>query len=180
MPSKNQFAFAMYLNKARACVAIEELALAGYRSDRVSLRFPPEIEADELSLRRRIRLQFAAGGAVVGTLVGAAIYGLTGFNAVTFHVIESSMSAGPVGGILTSVIAGGGFAGLIGSMNIIGRPNRIACRYQNRVQNLGYFLSVECEGNVEKRKAEEILKRAGAEDVSCTSVEGLPVLNCPS
>jgi len=159
----------MYLNRSEACAAIDTLMQEGFQSDRISLRLPPEIEADRLSVGRRMRIQITAAGAVVGTLVGAALYGLTGFNAVTFHVIESSMTAGPVSGILASIIACGGFAGLIGSMNVMGKPKRLAGQYQNRVQNLGYFLSVECEGRSQKRRAEEILKRAGAEDVSCTS-----------
>ena len=169
MPDKNQFAFALYMNKMDACAAVDALVLSGFRADRISLRFPQDPEPGELSGRRRSRIQLAAAGAIVGTLVGAAIYGLTGFSPVTLRVIESSMSAGPVGGILASIIAGGGFAGLIGSIDIIGRPKCIAGRYQNRVQSLGYFLSVECEEKDQKRKAEEILRMAGAEDVSCSS-----------
>jgi hypothetical protein len=169
MPDKNQFAFALYVNKTDACAAVDALVLAGFRPNQISLRFPKDLEPGELSGRRRNRIQLAAAGAIVGTLVGAAIYGLTGFSPVTFHVIESSMSAGPVGGILASLIACGGFAGLIGSIDVIGRPKCIVGRYQNRVQSLGYFLSVECEEKSQKRTAEEILRLAGATDVSCTS-----------
>jgi len=167
MSSKAQFAFALYLTRTEACTAIDALVRAGFPAERVSLRVPPEQESDELSFRRRMRIHFTAAGAVVGTLVGAAIYGLTGFNSL--HVIESSMSGGPMGGILASVLAGGGLAGLIGSMDVFGQPKRVACQFQNRVQNFGYFLSVECQEETQKRNAEEILKLTGAEDVSCTS-----------
>jgi hypothetical protein len=169
MPDKSQFAFALYLKRTDAFAAVDALVLAGYRSDRISLRFPQELEPDESSVRRRIRIRLAAAGAIVGTLVGAAIYGMTGFSPVTFQVIESSMSAGPVGGILASIAACGGFVGLISSIDIIGRPKCIVGRYQDRVQSLGFFLSVECEEKSQKRRAEEILRLAGAEDVSCTS-----------
>ena len=168
MPEKSQFAFALYLNRTDACAAVDALVSEGFHSDRISLRFPQELEPGELTVRRRIRIQLAAAGAAVGILAGAAIYGLTGLNSVTFHVIESSMSAGPVGGILAGIIVGGGFAGLLGSIDI-GQPKYVAGRYQNRVQSLGYFLSVECEEKDQKRKAEEILRMAGAEDVSCSS-----------
>ena len=63
---------------------------------------------------------------------------------------------------------GGAVGGLTGSLIGLGIPEYEAKRYEGRVKDGGILLSVHSDDSQWTKKAEEILKSTGAQDVSST------------
>jgi ABC-type branched-subunit amino acid transport system substrate-binding protein len=64
---------------------------------------------------------------------------------------------------------GGTVGGLTGALVGLGIPEFEAKRYEGIIQKGGILLSVHCSTSDEVKRAKEILKATGAEDVSSTS-----------
>jgi len=71
-------------------------------------------------------------------------------------------------GLLAGLGAGGAVGGFVGALVGMGIPEYEAKRYEGRVKNGGILLSVHCDSSDWVKKAEEILKLTGAEDISST------------
>jgi hypothetical protein len=65
----------------------------------------------------------------------------------------------------------GGFTGALIGMGI---PEYEAKRYEGRLQKGGILLSVHCDTSEEIKRAKEIMKRTGAEDISSTGEASSP------
>ena len=89
-----------------------------------------------------------------------------GIGALAIPGLGPVIAAGPIVAALAGVGAGGALGGLAGALIGLGIPEYEAKRYEGRVRNGGILLSVHCDDSEWTRRAEEILKRTGAEDVS--------------
>ena len=76
------------------------------------------------------------------------------------------IAAGPIMGALAGVGAGAAAGGLIGALVGMGIPEYEAKRYEGRVKNGGILVSVHCDSSDWTDKAKDVLKQAGAEDIS--------------
>jgi hypothetical protein len=63
---------------------------------------------------------------------------------------------------------GGAVGGLTGALIGMGIPEYEAKRYEGRVKNGGILLSVHSDDSHWTRRAKDVLKRTGAEDISST------------
>jgi hypothetical protein len=69
---------------------------------------------------------------------------------------------------LAGLGVGGAVGGVTGALVGMGIPEFEAKRYEGRLKNGGILLSVHCDTSEEIKRAEEVLKATGAEDVSST------------
>ena len=69
---------------------------------------------------------------------------------------------------LAGAAVGGTTGGVVGALIGMGFPEYEAKRYEGRVRKGGILLSVHCDDSEWTKKAEEILKNTGAEDVAST------------
>jgi len=79
-----------------------------------------------------------------------------------------AVAAGPILAALAGVGAGGVAGGIVGALVGFGIPEFEAKRYEGRVKHGGILLSVHCDDNHWVKRAEEVLKRTGGEDISST------------
>jgi hypothetical protein len=70
---------------------------------------------------------------------------------------------------LAGLGVGAAAGGLIGALVGMGIPEYEARRYEGRVKDGGILVSVHCDHNDWTSKAKDILKHAGAEDISSAS-----------
>jgi hypothetical protein len=61
---------------------------------------------------------------------------------------------------------GGAVGGLIGALVGMGIPEYEAKRYEGRLKKGGVLLSVHCDTSDEIKRAEDLLKSTGAQDIS--------------
>jgi len=78
------------------------------------------------------------------------------------------IAAGPIMATLAGVGAGGAVGGLTGALIGLGIPEYEAKRYEGRLQKGAILLSVHCDTSDEIKRATEIMKNTGAEDISST------------
>jgi hypothetical protein len=69
---------------------------------------------------------------------------------------------------LAGLGVGGAVGGLVGALVGMGIPEYEAKRYEGRVKDGGTLLSVDCDDSEQVRRAKDILKASGAEDIAST------------
>ncbi len=69
---------------------------------------------------------------------------------------------------LAGLGVGGAVGGFTGALIGLGIPEFEAKRYEGRVAKGGILLSVHCDTSDEIKRAKDIMKAAGAEDISST------------
>ena len=69
-------------------------------------------------------------------------------------------------GGLAGLGVGGAVGGFIGALVGMGIPEYEAKRYEGRLKNGGVLLSVHCDTSDEIKRAKDILKATGAEDIA--------------
>jgi hypothetical protein len=74
-------------------------------------------------------------------------------------------------GALAGAGVGGAVGGLVGALVGMGIPEYEAKRYEGRVKSGGVLLSVHCDTSDDIKRAKELLKRTGAEDISSAGEE---------
>ena len=104
-----------------------------------------------------------AGGAIGGTL-GL----LAGIGALAIPGLGPFIAAGPIMGTLAGIGSGGVVGGIVGALVGMGIPEYEANRYEGRIKEGGILLSVHCDNSDWTKKAKDLLKQTGADDVSST------------
>ncbi len=68
--------------------------------------------------------------------------------------------------ILAGVGVGGTVGSLVGSLIGLGMPEYEAKRYEGRIKEGGILLSVHCDSSEWVKRAEQLLKNSGADDIA--------------
>lgn len=111
----------------------------------------------------------AVTGATTGGIVGGTLGLLAGIGALAIPGFGALIAAGPILGALSGLGAGGVLGGLIGGLVGAGIPENEAKYYENGLKKGGILLSVRVFNDADAKKAKEIMKKNGAENVTCTT-----------
>jgi hypothetical protein len=98
------------------------------------------------------------------TLLGWII----GIGALAVPGLGPFIAAGPIMAALAGVGVGGTIGGITGALIGLGIPEYEAKRYEGRVKDGGILLSVHSDDSNWTKRAEEVLKRTGAQDIAST------------
>lgn len=110
----------------------------------------------------------AATGATAGGVIGGTLGVLAGIGLLAIPGLGPFIAAGPTMAGLAGLGVGGAVGGFTGALIGMGIPEFEAKRYEGRLQKGEILLSVHCETVEEIKRAKEVLKRAGGEDVTST------------
>ncbi len=168
MTSKNKAVFGIYPSVARAeRRAVDTLLSAGFSNGAISVLLPDDQSTREFAHKKDTK---APEGATTGVAAGGAIGGtlglLAGIGAIAIPGVGPFIAAGPIMAGLAGLGVGGAVGGLIGALVGMGIPEYEAKRYEGRVKNGGVLLSVHCDTSDQIKRAEELLKNTGAEDIA--------------
>ena len=109
-------------------------------------------------------------GATTGATAGAAIGGtlglLAGIGALAIPGIGPLIAAGPIMATLAGLGSGGLVGGVVGGLVGMGIPEYEAKRYEGRIKEGDILVSVHCDNSDWVKRAKEVLKSSGADDVS--------------
>ena len=111
-----------------------------------------------------------AGGGLLGGTIGL----LAGIGALAIPGLGPFIAAGPLMAALSGAAAGAAVGGITGALIGLGIPEIEAKRYEGKVRGGNLLVAVHVDDGNEQKRAEEILKRAGAQDVSTTSEASVP------
>jgi hypothetical protein len=167
MAGKNTAVFGIYKSVAQAEHAVDHLVQSGFSNNDISVLLPDTKSSKEFAHEKNTK---APEGTTTGVTAGGAVGGtlglLAGIGALAIPGLGPFIAAGPIMGALAGLGVGGAVGGLIGALVGMGIPEYEAKRYEGRVKEGGVLLSVHCDNSDEVKRAEEMLKHTGAEDIS--------------
>ncbi|MBX7138921.1 MAG: DUF3341 domain-containing protein [Oligoflexia bacterium] len=167
MPETSTAVYGIFKNEAQSELAVDHLKKAGFRNSDISALFPSSGATRDLAHERHTKApEGAAAGCGTGAFLGGTLGWLAGIGAITIPAVGPFIAAGPLMALLAGMGAGGMVGSLAGTLIGLGIPEYEAKLFEGRIRNGGLLLSVHCEAAPWAKRAEEILKQAGAEDVS--------------
>jgi hypothetical protein len=174
----------MTMNKAVMCIVnddsqastiVNRLAAAGFSSNDISALFPDKEGSRDFAHEHNTKApEGAVAGAGAGGVVGGTLGLLAGIGALAIPGVGPLIAAGPLLAALSGVAAGAAVGGLTGGLIGLGIPEIEAKRYEGKVKGGNILLSVHVRTSEEQKRAEQILKQAGAQDIVSTGEASVP------
>lgn len=167
MAGKNTAVFGVYRTRTEAETAVDRLLAAGFRNEDISVLLPDNKGSKDFAYEKATKVpEGTTTGAVTGGAIGSTLGLLAGIGALAIPGVGPFIAAGPIMGALAGLGVGGTVGGLIGALVGMGIPEYEAKRYEGRIKEGGILLSVHCDNSEWVKKAKDMLKETGAEDVA--------------
>jgi hypothetical protein len=169
MSGKKTAVFGIYTLLSSADNATDTLVRSGFAATDISALLPENLGSKQIGTEKATKApEGAATGAGSGAVLGGALGLLAGIGALAIPGVGPLIAAGPIMAALAGVGVGGAVGGFTGALIGLGIPEFEAKRYEGLVQKGGILLSVHCETSEEIKRAKEIMKNTGAEDICST------------
>jgi hypothetical protein len=163
----NTAAFGIYGDQHTVSDAVDALKAAGFRNTDISVLFPENQGTKDFAHEKNTKApEGTATGAVSGGIIGGALGWLVGIGALTIPGIGPFVAAGPIVAALSGVGAVGALGAITGALIGLGIPEYEAKRYEGRIKRGGILLSVHCDNSEWTKRAVDILKHSGADDIA--------------
>jgi hypothetical protein len=168
--SKNVAVFGIYPSREEVAHAFDALQAAGFRNTDISALFPENLGTKDFGLERSSKApEGATTGVASGAVLGGALGWLAGVGALAIPGMGPFIAAGPIVAALAGIGAGAVTGGLVGALAGLGIPEYEAKRYEGRLKRGGILLSVHCDDDNWIKRARQVLKATGADDVAASS-----------
>jgi hypothetical protein len=169
MADKKTAVFGIYNTRNGAEQAADALVNGGFAASDISVLLPENLGTREIGTEKSTKApEGATAGAGAGAVLGGALGLLAGIGALAIPGVGPLIAAGPIMATLAGMGIGGTVGGLTGALVGLGIPEYEAKRYEGIIQKGGILLSVHCSTSDEVKRAKEILKNTGAQDISST------------
>ena len=167
MAGKNTAVFGIYPEYADVENGVDALKAAGFRNTDISVLFPENVGTKDFAHEKNTKApEGTTTGVTTGGVIGGTLGLLAGIGALAIPGVGPFIAAGPIMGALAGLGVGGAVGGLIGALVGMGIPEYEAKRYEGRIKEGGILLSVHCDTSDEITRAKDLLKHAGAQDIS--------------
>ena len=167
--SKNISAYGIYSNTLALENTVDALKNAGFRNTDISVLFPDNQGSKDFAAQKNTKApEGATTGAGTGAVLGGALGWLAGIGALAIPGVGPFIAAGPIMGALAGAGVGGTVGGITGALIGLGIPEYEAKRFEGRIKAGSILLSVHCDDSDWTKKAEEIMKANGGEEVSAS------------
>jgi len=155
--------------ESQALSIVDELKAANFSYNDISVLFPDKTGTKDFAHEQHTKApEGATTGGVTGGVLGGAFGWLVGIGALAIPGVGPFIAAGPIMAALGGAALGGAVGGIAGALIGLGIPEYEAKRYEGKVKNGNILISVHTEDSDEIKRAKDIFKRAGAEDISST------------
>ena len=169
MARKNTAVFGIYPSITSAEIGVDELKAGGFPNRDISVLFPESSGTIDFAPEKNTSApEGDSAGAGTRVILGGALGWLGGIGAPAIPGFGPSLAAGPIMSALAGAGVGGTVGGIAGALIGMGIPAYEAIRYEGRVKDGGILLSVHSDDSDWTRRAEGILRRTGAQDISST------------
>ena len=167
--------FAIINSSNRAEQTVERLQRAGFSSSDISILLPDTHGNRDFGHVKATKApEGATAGGVTGGVTGGVLGLLAGIGALAIPGLGPFIAAGPIMAALSGASIGAATGGLVGALVGMGIPEIEAKRYENKLRDGNYLVSVDVADGDEEDRAKEIFKSLGAEDISTTSMAKAP------
>lgn len=170
---KNTAIFGIYPTRVTAEHAVDELIGEGFHNDDVSILFSSSSKSRHLTIVNSADADVGHTGALPGATIGGVLGLLVGIGSLAIPGVGLLIAAGPIMTMLAGAGVGGALGGLTGALIGLGIPEFEAKRYEERINDGEFLLSVTADTNLWIGKAIEVLKATGAQDISRMSTPAI-------
>lgn len=172
--SKTQV-FCIAKSHSQAEQIVERLQGAGFPSSEISILLPDtEGKHDIGHVKATKAPEGATTGAATGGVTGGVIGLLAGIGALAIPGVGPFIAAGPIMAALSGAAIGGATGGVVGGLIGLGIPEIEAKRYEEKLKSGNYLIAVHTHDGAEEKRAKEIYKNAGADDITSSSMSSAP------
>lgn len=169
MAGKNTAVYGIYPNRTLAETAVDRMLAEGFRNEDISVLLEDNVGTKDFAHEKHTKApEGAATGAGTGAAIGGTLGLLAGVGALAIPGLGPFIAAGPIMATLAGVGSGGAIGGMVGALVGAGIPEYEAKRYEGRIKGGGVLVSIHADNSEWVKKAKDILKATGAEDVSST------------
>jgi hypothetical protein len=170
MSGKKVGVFGIYSSRTAVENATDSLVKSGFPTSDVSVLLPESLGGPkDMGTEKATKApEGTTAGAATGGVIGGTLGVLAGVGLLAIPGLGPFIAAGPIMAGLAGLGVGGAVGGFTGALIGLGIPEFEAKRYEGRLQKGGILLSVHCDTSEEIKRAKEVLKNTGAEDVSST------------
>jgi len=171
--AKNTSAYGIFRTRAQAENAVDRLVAAGFRTEDISVLLPENVGTKDFATEKNTKApEGVTTGAVADGVVCGTLGLLAGVGALAIPGLGPFIAAGAIMAALAGMGAGGAVGTLVGALVGMGIPEYEAKRYEGRIKQGGILMSVHADNSDWTKKAKELLKQSGAEDISSTGEAG--------
>ena len=170
MSGKKVGVLGIYASRLAVENATDSLIRAGFPASDISVLMPESLGgAKDMGMEKATKApEGTAAGVTAGGVIGGALGVLAGVGLLAIPGLGPFIAAGPIMAGLAGLGVGGAVGGVAGALIGMGIPEFEAKRYEGHLQKGGILLSVHCDTAEEIKRAKEVLKATGGEDVSST------------
>jgi hypothetical protein len=173
MAGKNTAVFGIYRNQIQVERAVDSLVAADFRAEDISVLLPENVGSKDFAHTKGTKApEGVTAGAGTGGVIGGTLGLLAGIGALAIPGLGPFIAAGPIMAALAGVGVGGAVGGLIGALVGMGIPEYEAKRYEGLVKEGGILLSVHCDDSDWVKRAKDVLKQTGAENIASAGEAG--------
>ena len=166
----NTSVYGLYKDRYEIEEAVDTLKKRGFRNTDISVLLQDNQGSKDFAISKDTKApEGAVAGGGSGALVGGALGWLVGVGLLAIPGIGPFIAAGPIMAILAGVGVGGTVGTVVGALIGLGMPEYEARRYEGRIKEGGILLSVHCDSSEWVKRAEELLKNTGADDIASAS-----------
>ncbi len=149
---------------------VETLKGAGFANSDISVLHADQEGTRDFAHEKNTKApEGAITGVGTGGVVGGVFGWLVGIGSLAIPGVGPFVAAGPIMAALSGAAVGSAVGGLTGALVGMGIPEYEAKRYEGKLRSGNILISVHSDNSQETDRAEDILTRAGAHDVSSTS-----------
>jgi hypothetical protein len=171
----SQAVFCIAKTEGQAQRIVVDLKSAGFGNNDISVLFPDKTGTRDFAHEHNTKApEGTATGAGVGALLGGALGWLAGIGSLAIPGVGPFIAAGPIMATLGGAAVGGTVGGITGALVGMGIPEYEAKRYEGRIREGNFLISVHTEDSNQRSKAKEIFERAGAEDIASAGEASAP------
>ena len=158
--------FCIVPDYTRAARIVTDLKAAGFSSNDISVLLPDKSGTRDFAHEQNTKApEGAATGAAAGGVLGGALGWLAGIGSLAIPGVGPFIAAGPIMAALSGAAVGAAAGGLTGMLVGLGIPELEAKQYEGKIRDGNVLVSVHSENGDETKRAEEIFKRNGAQDI---------------
>jgi uncharacterized membrane protein len=167
--------FCIATSEQQAIRIVDELKAASFSNNDISVLLPDKTGTKDFAHTQNTKApEGATTGGVTGGVLGGALGWLVGIGALAIPGVGPFIAAGPIMAALGGMAVGGAVGGITGALIGLGIPEYEAKRYEGKIKSGNVLISVHTEDSEEVKRAKEIFKQLGAEDISSTSESAAP------
>jgi hypothetical protein len=167
--------FCIAKSESQAVNIVDRLKAANFSNNDISVLFPDKTGSRDFAHEQHTKApEGAATGGITGGVLGGTFGWLVGIGALAIPGVGPLIAAGPLMAALGGAAVGGALGGITGALVGFGIPEYEAKRYEGKVRAGNLLISVHTESSDEAKRAKEIFKDAGAEDISSTGESSTP------